>query len=83
MTKSVAKQYGPLGIRVLCLNPPGMEGKMRKQLAPELNASMRAGSGLLGRMADIREVALATLFSASPYASFITGSVVDTTALIL
>jgi len=83
VTKSVAKQYGPLGIRVLCLNPPGMEGKMRKQLDPELNAKMRAGSGLLHRMADIREVALATLFAASPYASFITGSVVDTTALIL
>ena len=52
----------------------GHRGKMRKQLAPELNESMRAGSSLLGRMADIREVALATLFAASPYASFMTGS---------
>jgi NAD(P)-dependent dehydrogenase (short-subunit alcohol dehydrogenase family) len=83
VTKSVAKQYGPLGIRVLCLNPPGMEGKMRKVLSPEVNAKMRAGSGLLGRMADLREVALATLFAASPYASYMTGTVVDTTALIL
>jgi NAD(P)-dependent dehydrogenase (short-subunit alcohol dehydrogenase family) len=83
VTKSVAKQYGPRGIRVLAVNPPGMEGKMRQQLAPELNESMRAGSSLLGRMADIREVALATLFAASPYASFMTGSVVDVTALVL
>jgi NAD(P)-dependent dehydrogenase (short-subunit alcohol dehydrogenase family) len=83
ITKSVAKQYGPLGIRVLALNPPGMEGKMRKELAPELNESMRAGSSLLGRMAEIREVALATLFAASPYASFMTGSVVDVTGMVL
>jgi NAD(P)-dependent dehydrogenase (short-subunit alcohol dehydrogenase family) len=82
VTKSVAKQYGTLGIRVLAVNPPGMEGKMRKELAPELNESMRAGSSLLGRMAEIREVALVTLFAASPYASFMTGSVVDVTGLV-
>jgi NAD(P)-dependent dehydrogenase (short-subunit alcohol dehydrogenase family) len=75
VTKSVAKEYGPIGIRVLCLSPPSIESQMRTNLTPEVNERVRSAS-LLGRMADIREVALATLFAASPYASFVTGSVI-------
>jgi NAD(P)-dependent dehydrogenase (short-subunit alcohol dehydrogenase family) len=82
VTKSVAKEYGPLGIRVLCLSPPAIESQMRTNLTPEVNARVRTAS-LLGRMADIREVALTTLFAASPYASFVTGSTIDVTGSVL
>ena len=82
VTKSVAKEYGPLGIRVLCLSPPSIESQMRTNLTPEVNERVRSAS-LLGRMADIREVALTTLFAASPYASFVTGSTIDVTGSVI
>jgi NAD(P)-dependent dehydrogenase (short-subunit alcohol dehydrogenase family) len=81
-TKSVAKEYGPLGIRVLCLSPPSIESQMRTDLTPEVNERVRNAS-LLGRAAEIREVALATLFAASPYASYLTGSTVDVTGSVI
>jgi 3-oxoacyl-[acyl-carrier protein] reductase len=79
VTKSVAREYGPLGIRVLCLSPPAVESKMRTNLTDEVREQLR-NSSLLRRNADVREVALVTLFAASPYASFITGTTVDVTA---
>ena len=82
VTKSIAKEYGPLGIRVLALSPPSMASQMRKDLSPEIEDVVRAAS-LLRRTADMREVALATLFAASPYASFMTGSTVDVTGAVL
>jgi NAD(P)-dependent dehydrogenase (short-subunit alcohol dehydrogenase family) len=82
VTKSVAKAFGPLGIRVLALSPPSMESQMRKDLSPGVEALVRSAS-LLRRTAEVREVALATLFAASPYASFMTGSVVDVTGAVL
>jgi NAD(P)-dependent dehydrogenase (short-subunit alcohol dehydrogenase family) len=82
VTKSVAKEYGPLGIRVLALSPPSMESQMRTLLSPEVDARVRTFA-LLGRTAEMREVALTTLFAASPYASFMTGSVVDVTGSIV
>ncbi len=82
VTKAVAKEYGPLGIRVLCLSPPAIPSQMRVNLSPEIDARIREAS-LLKRMADIREVTLVTLFAASPFASFITGSTVDVTGAIV
>lgn len=81
-TKSVAKEFGPLGIRVLALSPPSMPSQMRAHLSPEVNERVRTGA-LLGRPAEMREVALTTLFAASPYASFLTGSTVDVTGSIV
>jgi NAD(P)-dependent dehydrogenase (short-subunit alcohol dehydrogenase family) len=40
------------------------------------------GYNVLGRFAELREVALATLFAASPYASFVTGTTIDVTASV-
>ena len=82
VTKSVAKEFGPLGIRVLTLSPPSMESQMRTHLSREVNERVRTAA-LLGRMAEMREVALTTLFAASPYASFLTGSTVDVTGSIV
>jgi NAD(P)-dependent dehydrogenase (short-subunit alcohol dehydrogenase family) len=81
VTKSVAKEYGPLGIRVLCLSPPAIESQMRTHLTDEVRERAR-NSSLLRRTADVREVALVTLFAASPYASFVTGTTVDVTATL-
>ena len=81
-TKSVAKEYGPLGIRVLCLSPPAMEGRMRANLSDEIRELTR-NTSLLRRIADLREIARITLFAASPYASFMTGSTVDATGIVL
>ena len=55
VTKSVAKEFGPLGIRVLSLSPPSMESQMRTHLSREVNERVRTGA-LLGRMAEMREV---------------------------
>ena len=55
---------------------------MRTHLSREVNERVRTGA-LLGRMAEMREVALTTLFAASPYASFLTGSTVDVTGSIV
>ena len=81
-TKAVAKEYGPLGIRVVSLSPPAIESRMRTNLTDEVREQVR-GFSLLRRTADLREVALVTLFAASPYASFVTGSTVDVTATVL
>jgi 3-oxoacyl-[acyl-carrier protein] reductase len=82
VTKSVAKEYGPLGIRVLCLSPPAIESQMRTKLTDEVREQIRNAS-LLRRTAEVREVALVTLFAASPYSSFVTGTTVDVTGAVL
>jgi NAD(P)-dependent dehydrogenase (short-subunit alcohol dehydrogenase family) len=81
-TKAVAKEYGPLGIRVVSLSPPAIESQMRTNISDEVRERVRSLS-LLGRTADLREVALVTLFAASPYASFVTGATVDVTGIVL
>jgi NAD(P)-dependent dehydrogenase (short-subunit alcohol dehydrogenase family) len=80
-TKAVAKEFGPLGIRVLCISPPTMLSQMQPDLGDEGRARA-AGYNVFRRLADIDEVTVATLFSASPHASFLTGSTVDLTGTI-
>ena len=41
VSKSVAKEYGPLGIRVLCLSPPAIESQMRTNLTDEVRERAR------------------------------------------
>ena len=82
VTKSVAKEYGALGIRVLCMSPPLIESKMRSNLSREVDTAVRT-LPLLRRHAQVREVALVTLFAASPFASFMTGGTVDVTGILL
>jgi 3-oxoacyl-[acyl-carrier protein] reductase len=81
VTKSVAKEYGPLGIRVLALSPPSMESRMRTGLTGEVREQIRTLS-VFHRNAELREVALVTLFAASPYASFVTGATIDVTGIV-
>ena len=77
----MAKEFGPLGIRVICLSPPAIESQMRTELTEDVERRIRELS-LLRRRADVREVALVTLFAASPYASYVTGTTVDVSGAV-
>ena len=81
LTKAVAREFGPLGIRVNCVSPPTLDSQMQASLSDEEREAVR-GMNVLGRPADPREIALATLFVASPLASFITGTTIDASAVV-
>ncbi|MSQ27527.1 MAG: glucose 1-dehydrogenase [Dehalococcoidia bacterium] len=83
LTKSMAAEWGPLGIRVNSI-APGTTRTDRNQWTPEIEA--RAAQTVpLGRVGDQTEIAKAALFLASDLASYITGQtlVVDGGATIL
>lgn len=77
LTKTMALEYGPLGIRVNCVSPGGMDTNMIAEYQGEAAAErQRQGStsSALGRIAAAREVAAGFAFLASDDASFITGT---------
>lgn len=80
VTKSVAREFGPLGIRVNCVSPPTLDSQMQASLSSEERLRVRS-LNVLGRPATAEEVARTTLFVASPYAAFVTGTTLDATAL--
>jgi NAD(P)-dependent dehydrogenase (short-subunit alcohol dehydrogenase family) len=77
LTRNMAADYGPLGIRVNCLCPGYIETPMTALLsAPGLEAVREqfVNAHLLGRSGRPEEVAAAALFLASEDASFVTGA---------
>ena len=77
MTKNMALDYSPAGIRVNCICPGGVETPMTEML--KMDALKAIGEKirqihLLGRLAQPSEIAAAALFLASDDASFVTGS---------
>lgn len=77
LTKNMALDYSPQGIRVNCVCPGGVDTAMTAVLkTPELKAigDKLAAYHLLGRFAKPEEIAAAILFLASDDASFVTGS---------
>jgi len=77
MTKNMALDYSPQGIRVNCVCPGGVETAMTVMLQQEALKAMGdklRGFHLLGRFAEPGEIAAAILFLASDDASFVTGS---------
>jgi NAD(P)-dependent dehydrogenase (short-subunit alcohol dehydrogenase family) len=77
LTKSMALDYSPAGIRVNCVCPGGVDTAMTAILKTDgLKAigDKLAGYHLLGRFAKASEIAAAILFLASEDASFVTGS---------
>lgn len=72
LTESLAKEYGPSGIRVNSVAPGVIDTKMNAHLSEE-DITALADETALGRIGKPEEVAEAILFLASDKASFITG----------
>jgi len=71
-TRSLARELGPLNIRVNSVVPGFFDTDMTAQVTPQ-NRDRITRRTPLGRLADINEIADAVLFLLSPTASFITG----------
>ena len=74
MTMALAKELGPSGIRVNCVEPGVIETEMNASLDEETKASLCDETPLC-RMGKVSEVAEAVCFLASGAASFITGQI--------
>jgi 3-oxoacyl-[acyl-carrier protein] reductase len=72
LTESLAKEYGPSGIRVNCVAPGVIDTKMNAHLSKEDMTSL-ADETAVGRIGKPEEVAEAIYFLASDKARFITG----------
>lgn len=74
LTKALAKEVGPSGIRVNCVSPGTIETPMMAGYSKEDKAVL-AEETPLGRLGTPEEVASAVVYLASEQASFITGQV--------
>jgi NAD(P)-dependent dehydrogenase (short-subunit alcohol dehydrogenase family) len=83
MTRTAALEWGERKIRVNCVNPGPLEGRMMEEIAAGMEGRRPGGlpPGLrgamipLGRWGQMSEVAGLVVFLASDQASFITGAV--------
>ncbi|MDR1193332.1 MAG: 3-oxoacyl-ACP reductase FabG [Peptococcaceae bacterium] len=75
LTKALAKELGPSGIRVNCLAPGVIDTAMNSDLTKEALAELAAASPL-GRLGAPAEVARLALFLAGQEDGFVTGQVV-------
>lgn len=74
LCKSLAREWGPCGIRVNCLAPGVIDTGMMRAFSEEDKESLRQETPLQ-RLGTPQDVAEAALFLASGEASFITGQV--------
>ena len=74
MTKALAKEVGPSGVRVNCVTPGVIDTDMNAQLTEEDRASLEDETPLM-RIGQAEEVAKVALFLCGDGASFITGQV--------
>lgn len=74
LTKALAKEVGPSGVRVNCVTPGVIDTDMNAQLTDEDRIAL-ADETPLGRIGTAEEVAKTILFLCGEGASFITGQV--------
>ena len=79
LTKAVAREFGPHGIRVFALSPPSLDSEMQRSLPPEYRERVRS-MNVLGRLGAPEEVARFTLLAASGVGGLVTGTMIDLTA---
>ena len=80
MTKALAQEMGPSGVRCNCIAPGVVETDMCKDVSPETMAQL-AEEGLVGRNGTGADIAQAMLYLAD--ASFVTGQVLPVNGGIL
>jgi len=80
LTKAVAREYGPHGIRVFALSPPSLDSEMQRSLPRAYRERVRE-MNVLGRLGPPDEVARFTLLAASGLGGLVTGTTLDLTAI--
>jgi NAD(P)-dependent dehydrogenase (short-subunit alcohol dehydrogenase family) len=74
LTRYLAKEWAPEGIRVNCLAPGPIDTAMVRRFEPQVRERL-AASVPLGRIGRAEEVASAVAYLVSPDAAFLTGTV--------
>ena len=74
LTRALAKELGPSGVRVNCIAPGVIDTRMMDEHSAETKAAL-AEETPLGRLGTPQDVAAAAVFLLSPAAAFITGQV--------
>ena len=78
LTRALAKEVGPSGIRVNCIAPGVIDTEMNGNLTPEVMAQLREETPL-GTIGTPKQVADLALYLAGEGASFLTGQVIRPT----
>ena len=79
LTRSMAVEYGPKGIRVNCICPAGIDTPMVRASSidnPDFDADFFFSRAPLGRLGTTREVAQLALFLASDESSYLNGAII-------
>jgi 3-oxoacyl-[acyl-carrier protein] reductase len=77
LTRNVAMQVAPYGVRVNCLAPSAILNDLMRETMSEEQQQQLAASFPLGRIGHGNDVAQAALFLASTASSWITGVTLD------
>ncbi len=77
LTRHVAKEVGPFGIRANCIAPATVLSDRIRQIMSDQRRAEVAALSPLGRLGETLDVALATLFLASDSSSYLTGITLD------